>query len=83
MIASVSDLITPSPVEGPTIYRKDDLWVMLYDHFLEHRYGASLSDDGRTWSVSEVEIILPEGPRHGSVIEIDDQIGERLKSHFG
>ena len=80
---AVSDLITPNLVEGPTIYRKDGLWVMLYDHFMEGRYGASLSDDGRSWDVSEVDIVLPEGPRHGSVIEVSDQVADRLKSHFG
>jgi hypothetical protein len=80
---SISDLVTPSLVEGPTLYRKDDLWVMLYDHFHEHRYGASLSEDGRHWQVSEVEVILPEGPRHGSVIEIDDETGNSIRSHFG
>ena len=80
---SVSDLVTPSLVEGPTLYRKDELWVMLYDHFIEHRYGASLSEDGRHWQVSEVEVILPEGPRHGNVIEIEDWIGQNIRSHFG
>ena len=80
---SVSDLITPSLVEGPTLYRKDELWVMLYDHFHDHHYGASLSEDGRNWQVSEVEIALPEGPRHGSVIEIDDEVACGLRSHFG
>ena len=80
---SVSDAVTPSLVGGPTLYRKDGLWVMLYDHFHDRRYGASLSEDGRNWQVSEVEIILPDGPRHGSVIEIDDEVAHRLKSHFG
>jgi hypothetical protein len=80
---SVSDLVTPPLVEGPTLYRKDDLWVMLYDHFHEHRYGASLSEDGRRWQVSEVKVVLPEGPRHGSVIEIDDKIGNSIRSQFG
>lgn len=78
---SVSDLVTPAPVEGPTVYQKDGLWVMLYDYFLEHRYGASLSEDGRHWDVSEVEIHVPDGARHGSVIEIADSEAERLSSH--
>ncbi len=80
---SASDLITPHLVEGPTLYRKEGLWVMLYDHFTERRYGASLSDDGRNWQVSEVEIVLPDGPRHGSVIEVNDEAAERLRSHYG
>jgi hypothetical protein len=80
---SVSDLISPSLVEGPTLYQKDGLWILLYDHFHDHHYGASLSEDGREWQVSEVEVILPEDPRHGSVIEIDDEVAHRLKRHFG
>lgn len=80
---SVSDLITPSPVEGPTIYQKDGLLVMLYDHFLEDRYGGALSEDGRNWQVSDVEIILQDRPRHGSVVQIDDALGMRLRDHYG
>ena len=80
---SISDLATPGLVEGPTIFRKDGLWVMLYDHFMDHHYGASLSEDGRSWQVSEVEVSLPEGPRHGSVLEIEDQVAFGLKDHFG
>ena len=80
---AVSGLITPPLVEGPTLFRKDELWIMFYDHFHDHHYGASLSDDGRNWQVSEVEIDLPEGPRHGSVIEIEDEVAYGLQSHFG
>lgn len=80
---SVSELITPSLVEGPALYKIDGQWMMLYDYFHNHHYGASLSEDGIGWRVSEVEVILPEGARHGSVIEIDDEVANRLKSHFG
>jgi hypothetical protein len=80
---SVSELITPSLVEGPTLYKKDGPWMMLCDYYRHHHYGASLSEDGRDWRVSEVEVILPEGPRHRSVIEIDDEVANRLRSHFG
>ena len=80
---SVSELITPSLVEGPALYKIDGLWMMLYDYFHHHHYGASLSEDGIDWRVSGVEVILPEGARHGSVIEIDDEVANRLKCHFG
>jgi len=34
--------------------------VLLYDHFLEARYGASFSRDGLTWTPIDVD--LPAGP---------------------
>ncbi|WP_405533991.1 glycoside hydrolase family 43 protein [Streptomyces sp. NBC_00075] len=59
--------VTPSVVEGPSIFRRGDDMVMIFDHFLEGRYGAARSKDGVAWE--PVVLTLPTGMRHASVLE--------------
>jgi hypothetical protein len=42
--------VSPSPVEGPAFFRRDGKLVMIYDHYLEGRYGAAESTDGTHWA---------------------------------
>lgn len=60
--------ITPSPVEGPSLFRREAELVLLYDRFLEDGYGAISSTDLVTWRVAEVKV--PVGARHASVLQI-------------
>jgi hypothetical protein len=73
--------ISPPRVEGPTWLRRGDDLVVAYDYFMDGGYGASRSSDGRTWSESTIE--MPEGARHGAVLEIDAGEAERLLRVFG
>ncbi|MEU9167189.1 glycoside hydrolase family 43 protein [Streptomyces sp. NPDC048420] len=59
--------VTPSLVEGPSMFRRGDEWIMIYDHFLEGRYGAARSEDGVDWQ--PVALSLPPGMRHASVLQ--------------
>ncbi|MCX4882589.1 glycoside hydrolase family 43 protein [Streptomyces sp. NBC_00847] len=58
--------VTPSLVEGPCLFRRGDEWVMIFDHFLEGRYGAVRSKDGVDWE--PVPFAPPPGMRHASVL---------------
>ncbi|MEV6512362.1 glycoside hydrolase family 43 protein [Streptomyces sp. NPDC051642] len=60
--------VTPSAVEGPTIFRRGHEWVMLFDHYLEGRYGAVVSPDAVRWLPAEMD--LPLGARHASVLTV-------------
>jgi hypothetical protein len=60
--------VSPAPVEGPSLFRRDDEWVIIFDHFLEGRYGAASSRDGLSWSPAEV--VVPPGARHASVLSL-------------
>lgn len=75
---NISGLITPSLTEGPVIFEKDGNLVMFYDHFFEHYYGASLSEDGIHWTNITEQINFPDGVRHGSIFNIDDSLGKKL-----
>lgn len=59
--------VSPSVVEGPSLFRRAGEWIMIFDHFLEGRYGAVRSADGARWE--PVSLGLPKGMRHASVLE--------------
>jgi hypothetical protein len=77
--AAISDLVTPTLVEGPSLFRHQGRWVMVYDHFEEGRYGASTSPDGRVWSVYDGPTRFPPGVRHGSVCAIGTDHADRCR----
>lgn len=80
--ADVTGPVTPGPVEGPTLFHNGQEWLVLYDHFIEGRYGASRSDDAREWTVCDGRMSFPDGIRHGDVLEVDDAVGRRLRAAF-
>jgi Glycosyl hydrolases family 43 len=60
--------VSPALAEGPSFFRRDDEWVLLFDHFIDGRYGAASSPDGAAWA--PCEIALPAGARHASVLTL-------------
>ena len=61
---------TPSPVEGPSLFRRGDEWILIFDRYLEGDYGALSSVDLMTWRFTEIS--LPSGMRHASVLRIPE-----------
>jgi len=74
----ISALITPPLTEGPALFRRDNTWVMLFDHFMEGFFGAMESQDGRSWLLITDRLQMPSNPRHASVLTIDDAQAEQL-----
>jgi hypothetical protein len=56
--------------EGPTAFKKGDRWIVLFDQYRDHNYGARESADLETWTDIADRIALPAGIRHGSVVPI-------------
>jgi hypothetical protein len=54
-----------SPVEGPSLFRRGDDWVVIFDRFLEDSYAAATSSDAIRWSPAPLEV--PARMRHASV----------------
>lgn len=73
--------VTPPMTEGPTLFRAGGEWRLLYDLFLDERFGCAASHDGLEWR-EVADVALPDRPRHASVIEIEDALGERLEAAF-
>jgi hypothetical protein len=68
--------VSPAAVEGPSFYRRGGDWVLLFDHYLEGRYGAAVSADTLDWRPAEVS--LPSGARHASVLTLPPDLLPRL-----
>ena len=67
-IIVISPSRTPSPVEGPSLFRRDNEWILIFDHYLEGGYGALKSPDLANWQPAEIS--LPPGMRHASVLRL-------------
>ena len=66
--------------EGPTSMRKDGKWLVYFDRYRDHRYGAISSPDLESWTDISDQISLPKGIRHGTIFTVtDDEYQALLK----
>jgi hypothetical protein len=68
--------------EGPTAIRVQGRWIVYFDKYREHRYGAVSSGDGSHWEDISTQINLPKGIRHGSIILLRGADIEKIKSYL-
>ena len=66
--------------EGPTVVKIGLQWLVYFDKYREHKYGAIASSDLVNWKDVSSEIKLPAGLRHGSILTITtDELNILLK----
>jgi beta-xylosidase len=58
--------------EGPTVLKTGDTWIVYFDKYTEHTYGAVESTDLKHWTDVSHKIALPSGIRHGTVLPITE-----------
>jgi hypothetical protein len=68
--------------EGPTTLKIGNKWIVYFDKYMDHQYGAVESTDLKNWKDISAEILLPKGIRHGSILEISASELENLKKVF-
>jgi hypothetical protein len=56
--------------EGPTAIRIGENWIVYFDKYTEHKYGAVTSTDLVNWTDISEKISFPKGTRHGTVFTI-------------
>jgi len=56
--------------EGPAAVKINGIWHVYFDKYMEHKYGLIISEDLKTWRDISDKLVLPDGIRHGTVIEI-------------
>jgi hypothetical protein len=56
--------------EGPTAFWLDGNWVVYFDKYRDHKYGAVRSNNLIDWTDISDKISLPPGIQHGSIFKI-------------
>jgi hypothetical protein len=64
--------------EGPTAIKIQDRWIVYFDKYRDHRYGAVASADGKHWQDISAQLQFPEGARHGTVLGVPKTIITKL-----
>lgn len=65
--------------EGPTILRLSGQWVVYFDKYTEHKYGAVVSPDLKNWTDISEQVEVPKGMRHGSIFTVTTKELGKLK----
>ena len=77
---AISEPISKSWVEGPTISKIEDNWVVYFDQYKEQRFGAIMSKNLKDWEDISNEVVFPEGIRHGTVFKVSKDVLSKLNS---
>ncbi|MDX2245335.1 MAG: glycosyl hydrolase [Bacteroidia bacterium] len=70
--------------EGPTATQINGKWFLYFDKYTQHQYGLLTSTDLKTWEDHSAELQMPQGIRHGTVLEITgEEVGRLLQIRVG
>lgn len=75
--------VTTPLTEGPALFRSAGRWLLICDHFAFGHFGEQESDDGFVWRDVAARASFPDGIRHASVIEIEDDLADALAEKLG
>lgn len=67
-------------VEGPSVLRVADGWLLYYDEYTRHKYGALKSTDLTTWRPVTEAVTFPSGVRHGTALSVPPEVLARLSA---
>lgn len=66
--------------EGPTAIYIDGKWIVYFDKYKNHAYGAVASSDLKNWEDISDQVSFPEGLRHGTVIKVPRELLSDLRN---
>ncbi len=65
--------------EGPTALKTGNQWIVYFDKYRDHKYGAVSSSDLVQWTDVSDKVFFPAGVRHGTVLAISKMEFEKMK----
>jgi len=80
--SKASDKFTMDWVEGATVIKINGEWMVYYDMYRDHRYGAVKTRDWKTWETITDKIDFPKGVRHGTVFAVSDAVMNKLRVNW-
>jgi len=78
--SDASNAFTPEGlwVEGPTVLKTDNSYIVYYDAYRKHEYGAMTTTDFSEWEDISDRISFPGGTRHGTALCVTGSILGKL-----
>lgn len=76
---AASPAFTKDWVEGPTALKVNGDWIVYYDEYRDHKYGALKTRDWQKWEDVSSQLEFPRGIRHGTAFAISAAQAERLQ----
>jgi hypothetical protein len=64
--------------EGPTAVKIGRRWIVYFDKYRDHRYGAVASSDLKQWEDISAQLQFPAGARHGTVLRVSQAVLTKL-----
>jgi hypothetical protein len=64
--------------EGPTTLRVGNQWIVYFDKYRDHKYGAVTSTNLKDWTDISDKVKFPAGVRHGTAFAISKKEFERM-----
>lgn len=65
-------------VEGPSVLRAGSEWLLYFDEYTRHRYGALRSRNLTSWEPLAQAVSFPQGTRHGTAFAVSPAVFARL-----
>ena len=65
---------TPPWVEGPTVLKISDQYIVYYDMYRDKKYGAMRSKNLKQWEDISTQLSLPQGTRHGTAFKVSREL---------
>ena len=59
--------------EGPTAIQINQEWIVYFDKYTQHKYGAVSSTDLEHWTDISDKVHFPLGTRHGTVLKVSEK----------
>jgi hypothetical protein len=75
--------LTRRDIEGPSILKIGEEWIIYFDEFITQRYGGIRSRDLVDWDDVSMFMDFPRSHRHGSVLEIPAEVAGQLLERIG
>jgi hypothetical protein len=79
---NVSAPYTKKFTEGPAVVKVDDAWLIYFDSYSDKSYGAVKTTDFKTFGNANAEIAVPEGHKHGTIVQVKKSFLKNLKQQL-
>ena len=64
--------------EGPTVLKMNNQWIVYFDKYTQHKYGAVVSHNLKEWTDISEHLEMPPGIRHGTIFAVSSKELDKL-----